>query len=195
MGSFRIVTGSGYGRHEVTDARELKRQFDLLAKAATKASANPPRVRSRTRTSRPRATITSVPDKIWNDLTRKAQKWARETAAEMRAKVPVDTGNLRDSIHILKDECEFDKTNGTIRMVVGADLDPAGGQGKLYAPPHRKKSPKYGRKNPPWKGYRLMPEFPNDYSYKYIGDGDGDSSVEKIFRNISRKNAKKIMGK
>ncbi|MBO7664819.1 HK97 gp10 family phage protein, partial [Candidatus Saccharibacteria bacterium] len=132
-----------------------------------------------------------ITHKVCNDLFIKANKWAEETAAEMRASAPVDTGNLLESIHVLKDECVIDRGKGEITMVVGADLDPAGGHGRLYAPPMRKRSPKYGRKNPPWKGYRLMPVPDNEYASKFLGD----VSVEEKFKNISKKNAKKIMGK
>ena len=195
MGSFRIVTGSGYGRRDYVGGRELRRQFDLLKKAARQANAAQPKVKTRKTTSTSSSSsgsgISKLYDKVWNDAVRKANKWARETAAEMRASVPVDTGNLRESIHVLEKECYRNKATGEIIMVVGADLDPAGGRGKLYAPPMRKKSPKYGRKTSPWKGYRLMPSYPNEYASKFLGE----PTIEERFKAISKKNAKKIMGK
>lgn len=193
MGSFRIVTGSGYGRREITSGAELAREFDKLKVVAERASAAKPVVRTRKKTasSRTKHNIESIYDKIWNDAVRKANKWARETVAEMRANVPVDTGNLQGSIHILKDKCYQDKATGEILMVVGADLDPSGGYRKLYPPPYMKRSPRYGRKNAPWKGYRIMPKFPNEYASKFLGE----PTIEQRFKAISEKNAKKIMGK
>lgn len=175
------ATGKGIG--------ELLAELQTAEVAAAKASSTPVDVKAKaTRSQNDEDKIT---DKVWNDLVRKANKWAEETAAEMRASVPVDTGNLLESIHVLKDECVIDRGKGEITMVVGADLDPAGGHGRLYAPPMRKRSPKYGRKTPPWKGYRLMPVPDNEYASKFLGD----VSVEEKFKDISKKNAKKIMGK
>lgn len=190
MGSFRIVTGSGYGRHEITDARALEREFEKLKEAASHPIAPKVRVK-KTKTTPSGVGISKKYDKLWDEMVRKANKWARETAAEMRANAPVDTGNLRDSIHVLKDECYMNKSTGEIIMVVGADLDPAGGQRKLYAPPMKKRSPKYGRKKSPWKGYRLMPSYPDEYASKFFGA----PTIEERFKAISQKNAKKIMGK
>lgn len=191
MGSFRIVTGSGYGRHEITDARRLRREFDNLKRVAERNTT--PTVRVKKRSTGNKNLKLKLYDKIWDEAVRKANKWARETAAEMRASVPVDTGNLRDSIHVLEDECYRNKASGEIVMVVGADLNPAGGRGRLYAPPMRKRSPRYGRKTPPWEGYRLMPVPPNEYASKFL-ELDG-ASLDKRFKAISQKNAKKIMGK
>lgn len=191
MGSFRIVTGSGYGRHEVTDAGALAREFEKLKEVASYHPTPVVKVK-KTRTSTGSTSgVSKKYDKLWNDMVRKANKWARETAAEMRASVPVDTGNLRESIHVLEDECYRNKATGEILMVVGVDLDPSGGQGKLYAPPLHKRSERYGRKTPPWQGYRLMPSFPDDYSEKFLGE----NRLEERFKTISQKNAKKIMGK
>lgn len=195
MGSFRIVTGSGYGRREFTSGQELTRKFDQLRQASVAIKRSQPKVRAKKTTSTPASStgggLPKLYDKVWNDAVRKAEKWARETAAEMRASVPVDTGNLRESIHILRDECYKNKDTGEIIMVVGADLDPSGGQGKLFAPPLRKKSARYGRKTAPWKGYRLMPSFPDEYASKFLGE----PTIEERFKAISVKNAKKIMGK
>lgn len=190
MGSFRIVTGSGYGRREITAFRDVQREFSKLRNVAEVTSAHPPRVRSKKAKSSSKG-ITSLYDKLWDDAVRKANKWARETAAEMRASVPVDTGNLRESIHVLEKDCVRNKLTGEIIMAVGVDLDPYGGRGKLYAPPHRKKSSKYGRKTSPWKGYRIMPSYPHDYSYKFLDSG----ALHAKFSALSKKNAKKIMGK
>lgn len=194
MGSFRIVTGSGYGRREVTSGAELERAFSKLVSAARQTSISPPKVHTKRTTAAP---VTSgkggskLYDKVWADAVRKAEKWARETAAEMRASVPVDTGNLYESIHVLENECYKNKESGEILMVVGADLDPSGGQGKLYAPPLRKRSERYGRKTPPWQGYRLMPSYPNEYASKFLEE----PTIEERFKAIAKKNAKKIMGK
>ena len=192
MGSFRIVTGTGYSRLEATSEQALQREFAKLKAAARRAQASKPKVQAKRKSSTPvGAGVAKLYDKIWNDAVRKADKWARETAAEMRASVPVDTGNLIESIHVLEKECYKNKATGEIVMVVGADLDPAGGQGKLYAPPMRKKSERYGRKNPPWQGYRLMPTPPNEYASKFLGE----PTIEERFKAIAKKNAKKIMGK
>lgn len=188
MGSFRIVTGSGYSRREITGLREVQREFSRLREVARLSTT--PRVSAKKTKSSGKG-ITSLYDKLWDDAVRKANKWARETAAEMRASVPVDTGNLRESIHVLEDDCIRNKGTGQIVMVVGADLDPSGGRGKLYAPPHRKQSPKYGRKTSPWKGYRVMPSYPNEYASKFLEE----PTIEQRFSAISKKNAKKIMGK
>lgn len=195
MGSFRIVTGSGYGRHEITDARRLRREFDNLKRVAERNTT--PTVRVKKRSTGNKNLKLKLYDKIWDEAVRKANKWARETAAEMRASVPVDTGNLRDSIHVLEKECYRNKASGEIVMVVGVDLDPAGGKGRLYAPPMRKRSPRYGRKTPPWEGYRLMPyydaSYPEGYAAKFLGEGG--VVVSERFKAIAKKNAKKIMGK
>lgn len=194
MGSFRIVTGTGYGRREITNARALRREFDLLKQTARRASENPPRVRAkRNAVSGGKAAkdIAAIYDRVWDNLVRKANKWARETAAEMRSEVPVDTGNLYESIHVLEKDCYRNKSTGEIIMVVGVDLDPAGGPRKLYAPPHRKRSERYGRKNAPWKGYRLMPGYPDEYASKFLEE----TTIDQRFSALSRKNAKKIMGK
>ena len=174
-------TGKGLG--------ELLDEIQNAEKAAERASSTP--VDVKTKATRSQKDEDEITDKVWNDLVRKANKWARETAAEMRASVPVDTGNLLESIHVLEDECVIDRSKGEMTMVVGADLDPAGGEGKLYAPPIRKKSPKYGRKNPPWQGYRTMPVPDNEYASKFLGS----ATVDERFEAISKKNAKKIMGK
>lgn len=184
------TTSSALGQRTVTeDVGDLLKEIQDLEKAAAAASSTPVSVKAKV--SRNKNDEKEITDKVWNDLVRKARKWARETAAEMRASVPVDTGNLLESIHVLEDECVIDRANGEIVMVVGADLDPAGGEGKLYAPPIRKKSPKYGRKNPPWQGYRTMPVPDNEYASKFLGD----ATVDERFEAISKKNAKKIMGK
>lgn len=188
MGSFKIVTGSGYGRHEITSFRQVQRQFSRLREVARLSAV--PHVRARKTKSSGKG-ITSLYDKLWNDAVRKANKWARETAAAMRASVPVDTGNLRDSIHVLEDDCIRNKNTGQIVMVVGVDLDPFGGRGKLYAPPYHKKSPKYGNKTSPWKGYREMPSYPDEYASKFLEE----PTIGQRFSAISKKNAKKIIGK
>lgn len=201
MGSFRIVTGSGYGRHEITGGRALRREFDLLKKAARNVKRSQPKISSKKTTSHTSSAklgdLSRLYDKLWDDAVRKANKWARETAAEMRASVPVDTGNLRESIHVLEKECYRNKATGEISMVVGVDLDPSGGRGKLYAPPHRKQSPRYGRKTSPWKGYRIMPSYnpayPEGYAAKFFGEGG--TVLKERFKAIGVKNAKKIMGK
>lgn len=203
MGSFRIVAGSGYGRREFTSGEELVKAFDRLKTVAEKKSSPSKVVAKSPSAKKAIETTVRLRDKIWEDTVKRANKWARETAAEMRSKVPVDTGNLKESIHILKDECYQNKASGEIIMVVGVNLDPAGGQYKLYAPPYRKKGYKgrgasrYGRKRPPWKGYRLMPSYdpsyPGGYASKWLGE-DG-VVVSNSFKAIARKNAKKIMGK
>lgn len=190
MVSHSRPTGGALGQRTILeDAGDLLKEIQDLEKAAAAASSTPVAVKAKV--SRNKNNEKEITDKVWNDLVRKARKWARETAAEMRASVPVDTGNLLESIHVLEDECTIDRAKGEIVMVVGADLDPAGGEGRLYAPPIRKRSPKYGRKNPPWQGYRLMPSFPNEYASKFLGD----ATVDERFEAISKKNAKKIMGK
>ena len=182
--------GSALGQKTVLEGvSDLLQEINKLEKAATTASSTPVAVKAKV--SRNKNDEKEITDKVWNDLVKKANKWARETAAEMRASVPVDTGNLLESIHVLEDECVIDRANGEIVMVVGADLDPAGGEGRLYAPPIRKRSPKYGRKNPPWQGYRTMPVPDNEYASKFLGD----ATVDERFEAISKKNAKKIMGK
>lgn len=188
--SYSRPTSSPLGQRTVTeDVGDLLKEIQNLQKAAAAASSTPVSVKAKV--SRNKNNEKEITDKVWNDLVRKANKWAKETAAEMRASVPVDTGNLIESIHVLEDECIIDRAKGEIVMVVGADLDPAGGKGRLYAPPIRKRSPKYGRKNPPWQGYRTMPVPDNEYASKFLGS----ATVDERFVAISKKNAKKIMGK
>ena len=190
MVSHSRPTSSAFGQKTVVESvGDLLQEINNLEKAAAAASSTPVAVKAKV--SRNKNDEKEITDKVWNDLIKKANKWARETAAEMRASVPVDTGNLLESIHVLEDECVIDRANGEIIMVVGADLDPAGGEGRLYAPPMRKRSPKYGRKNPPWQGYRTMPVPDNEYASKFLGD----ATVDERFKAISKKNAKKIMGK
>ena len=196
MGSFKFVYGTGYGRHELSSARDLRRQFDLLKNAARKASEAKPRIDAK-KTTTTSTGMMSIYDKVWVVAVKKANKWARETAAAMRSSVPVDTGNLRGSIHVLEDECYRNKSTGEIIMVVGVDLDPAGGYNKLYPPPHRKHSKRYGRKTSPWKGFRIMPEYdpsyPEGYAAKFLGEGT--TVVSQRFKAVAKRNAKKIFGK
>ena len=187
MGSFRIVTGSGYGRHEYTSGEALVQGFARLKKAAQQTTASAPKIHVKKISGA--EPLDDIYDKIWDDAVRRARKWARETVAEMKMDAPVDTGNLVESIHILEDECYFNKSSGEIIMVVGADLDPAGGRGKLYAPPYRKYSPKYGRKS---DHTRKMPSPPDEYASIRLGVDNG--SISEVFAARAEKNAKKIMG-
>ena len=187
-----------HSRIEATDLGEYIGDYIKRLEAAAEAASSAPIEISVRPTSHTEEDVEEeFFDDLWDDLVNDANLWGEETAAELRASVPVDTGNLQESIHILKDECEFDKENGQITIVVGSDLNEAGGYGRLYAPPYRKPS-RYGRKK---DGMRLMPSPPNEYASLYMGlPGRGQTSVEEVFTSeqideIIERNAEKRFGK
>jgi len=197
MGSFRIVTGSGYGRREITnDMRNLVDAYSTLKNLETKSYGS-----GRKSSYTPRNTSNEVGTmgaKMFNslmaNLERKADKWALETLAEFRNSVPVDTGNLRDSLDITRRI--VNKSSGRISITVGVDED------KILPPPVHMR-----RRN---GKMRTMPDY--DYSPYVLGDGApyggtaygvtdiigrgraniGGRSITSTFYDIALKNAKKI---
>lgn len=124
------------------------------------------------------------------EMKKRAKKWAEETAAEFRAVVPVDTGNLMKSIRVLS----FEATKEHIYAEVGVD------KRKILPPPRRMR-----RRN---GKMRTMPNY--DYSPYILGKtgisedmaiytesdiGDFNNSVYKEFSRIAKKNAEKIVFK
>lgn len=198
MGSFRIVTGSGYGRHEITNnMSNLVNAYDTLEKLSKKSyssgrrssSYKPRKVSEETGTMG-----TKMFNSLMADLERKADKWANETLAMFRLAVPVDTGNLRDSLAITNRI--VNKSGGRVSVTVGVDED------KILPPPVHMR-----RRN---GKMRTMPDY--DYSPYVIGDSApyagtaygvtdmigrgraniGGRSITSTFYDIALKNAKKI---
>lgn len=197
MGSFRIVTGSGYGRHEITnDMGNLINAYDTLRQlenqsfsAGGKSSHYQP-----TKISTGGETVgTKILNSLMTTLERKADKWALETLAEFKSAVPVDTGNLRNSLGITNRT--INKSSGRITITVGVD------ENKILPPPARMR-----RRN---GKMRTMPDY--DYSPYVLGDNApysgtaygvkdimgrgraniGGRSITSTFYNIALKNAKK----
>ena len=198
MGSFRIVTGSGYGRHEITnDMSNLVDAYNTLKKLDTKSYDSgrnsghytPKKVNDETTTMG-----TKMFNSLMATLERKADKWAAETLAEFRNAVPVDTGNLRDSLAITNRT--VNQMNGRVSVTVGVDED------KILPPPSRMR-----RRN---GKMRTMPDY--DYSPYVLGDAApyagtaygvadivgrgranvGGRSITSTFYDIALKNVKKI---
>lgn len=198
MGSFRIVTGSGYGRHEITnDMSNLADAYDTLKNLSRKSYGSSESSGHYT----PRKTsedVETMGTKMFNSLMatleRKADKWAAETLAEFKSAVPVDTGNLRDSLAITNRI--VNKSGGQVSITVGVDED------KILPPPDRMR-----RRN---GKMRTMPNY--DYSPYVLGDDApyagtaygvtdiigrgraniGGRSITSTFYDIALKNAKKI---
>ena len=197
MGSFRIVSGSGYGRREITnDLSSLVDAYGTLEKlngktsSTTSSSHYKPRQISPSVETAGKQMVTS----LIADLERKADKWALETLAEFRNAVPVDTGNLRDSLDVTNRV--VNKASGRVSITVGVDED------KILPPPTRMR-----RRN---GKMRTMPDY--DYSPYVLGDtapyagtaygvtdiigrgraNIGGRSITSTFSDIAIKNAKKI---
>lgn len=198
MGSFRIVSGSGYGRREITnDLSSLVDAYGTLEKlngktsSTTSSSHYKPRQISPSVETAGKQMVTS----LIADLERKADKWAEETAAEFRKAVPYDTGNLHDSIGVTNRI--VNKSAGRVSITVGVDKD------KILPPPDRMR-----RRN---GKMRTMPNY--DYSPYVLGDNGapyggtaygitdiigrgraniGGRSITSTFSDIAIKNAKKI---
>lgn len=127
-------------------------------------------------------------------LERKADKWAAETLAEFKSAVPVDTGNLRNSLAVTNRI--VNSSAGRVSITVGVDKD------KILPPPKRMR-----RRN---GKMRTMPDY--DYSPYVLGDSApyagtayavkdivgrgranvGGRSITSTFYDIAIKNAKKI---
>lgn len=200
MGSFRIVTGSGYKRREITnDMSNLADAYGTLKKLEGRTYSS-----SSGRTSHYQArqinkgveTIGArMVDSLMASLEKKADDWAIETLAEFRHSVPVDTGNLRDSLDITNRI--VNKSSGYVSITVGVDED------KILPPPDRMR-----RAN---GKMRTMPNY--DYSPYVLGDRGapyggtaygvtdiigrgraniGGRSITSTFYDIAIRNAKKI---
>lgn len=198
MGSFRIVTGSGNNRREVSkDISNLVDAYSTLEKLdyeSHSSSGESHHYQSRQISEGVETIGTKMVNTLMSALERKADKWALETLAEFRNAVPVDTGNLRDSLDITS---RFvDKSSGRISITVGVDED------KILPPPARMR-----RRN---GKMRTMPDY--DYSPYVLGDSAlyagtaygvtdivgrgraniGGRSITSTFYDIALKNAKKI---
>lgn len=198
MGSFRIVTGSGYRRREITnDMSELANAYDTLEKLSRKSYTSE-RNSSGYKPRKVSEEIGTMGARMLNslmaDLERKADKWAAETLAEFRNSVPVDTGNLRNSLAITNRI--VNKSGGRVSVTVGVD------ENKILPPPIRMR-----RRN---GKMRTMPDY--DYSPYVLGDSApyagtaygvkdvigrgraniGGRSITSTFYDIAVKNAKKI---
>ena len=197
MGSFRIVSGSGYSRQEITnDMSSLVDAYETLEKlnGETSSTANSSHYKPKQISTRTETMGKQMLASLMADLERKADKWALETLAEFRNAVPVDTGNLRDSLDITNRI--VNKSSGQITVTVGVDED------KILPPPARMR-----RRN---GKMRTMPDY--DYSPYVLGDAApyagtaygvtdiigrgraniGGRSITSTFSNIAIKNAKKI---
>lgn len=195
MGSFRIVTGTGNNRRETYDLIEAYKNMERVSRSSTRSSG---RSESSHYKSKRTSQSSSVGAKMFNslmtDLQKKADKWAAETLAEFKSVVPVDTGNLRNSLAITRRS--VNKTDGRISVTVGVDSD------KILPPPVRMRQ-RNGK-------MRTMPGY--DYSPYVLGDSApyagtawgvtdtigrgranvGGRSISSTFSNIAVKNAKKI---
>lgn len=199
MGSFRIVTGSGNRQRELTnDLSSLVNAYDTLKELDDKtftSRENSSHYKARQISSS--TSSASVGTKMYNSLIsaleRKADKWAAETLAEFKSAVPVDTGNLRNSLDITNRS--VNKSSGRITVTVGVD------EKKILPPPTymRRRNGKM----------RLMPDY--DYSPYVLGDDAayggtaygvadiigrgraniGGRSITATFYDIALKNAKK----
>lgn len=198
MGSFRIVTGSGNNRREISndmsnlvDAYKALEELDYESHSSSGESHH---YQSKQISGGVETIGTKMVNTLISALERKADKWALETLAEFRNAVPVDTGNLRDSLDITS---RFvDKSSGRISITVGVDED------KILPPPARMR-----RRN---GKMRTMPDY--DYSPYVLGDSApyagtaygvtdivgrgraniGGRSITSTFYDIALKNAKKI---
>lgn len=199
MGSFRIVTGSGNKRHEISnDMANLVDAYETLKRLDKKTYSNDGRESSHYEAKRTSAGIETMGTRMFNSLMatleRKADKWAAETLAEFKNAVPVDTGNLRNSLSITNRI--VNKSAGRVSITVGVDED------KILPPPARMR-----RRN---GLMRTMPDY--DYSPYVLGDtapyggtaygvtdiigrgraNPGGRSITSTFYDIALKNAKKI---
>lgn len=199
MGSFRIVTGSGYGRKELTnDMGKLIDAYKTLEKLSKKAASTENRSSyykpKRASEKNVGTTGTQMYNSLLTALERKADKWANETLAMFKQVVPVDTGNLKNSLAITNRI--VNKSGGRVSITVGVDKD------KILPPPDRMR-----RRN---GKMRTMPDY--DYSPYVLGDGAaysgtaygvtdavgrgraniGGRSITSTFYDIALKNAKKI---
>lgn len=201
MGSFRIVTGSGNNRHVLTDdmsnlvnAYDTLKELDDKAFTSNEGSSHHYKARRVSSSTSPMGMGKKMYNSLLASLERKADKWALETLAEFRNSVPVDTGNLRDSLDITNRI--VNKSSGYVSVTVGVDEE------KILPPPTRMR-----RRN---GKMRTMPDY--DYSPYVIGDGAayagtaygvtdiigrgraniGGRSITSTFYDIALKNAKKI---
>lgn len=199
MGSFRIVTGSGYNRREITnDMSNLVDAYGTLKKLEGRTYSSSSEETSHYQARQINEGAETMGKRMFNSLIstleRKADKWALETLAEFRNSVPVDTGNLRDSLDITNRI--VNKASGYVSITVGVDED------KILPPPTRMR-----RRN---GKMRTMPDY--DYSPYVLGDGApyggttygvtdimgrgraniGGRSITSTFYDIAIKNAKKI---
>ena len=113
--------------------------------------------------------------------------WGTEAKLTMQSFVSVDTGNLIQSIHQL-DYC-YKPLSGAAWITVGVDLDPAGGNGKLYAPPMYKKSPKYGNTKKPPLGMRKMKAYGEpgaNYALRFFNEDVEEELYYRLYTYAKR---------
>lgn len=199
----RIVIGSGNNQRtfqEGTDAySNLFQGMKDTAKTIQSYRKNYYKPNSTATRRQTESLVNAIVDRakssVMVEMQRRANKWARETVAEFKNYVPVDTGNLRNSIGILK----FDVGDNYINVSVGVN------ESKIVPPP------KYMRRA---NGkIRTMPDY--DYSPYVLGSGGSGEGInygvaEMVgrgrassrgnlistrFSQIARQNAKKIIEK
>lgn len=195
MGSFRFVTGTGNNRRETYDLIEAYKNMERVSKSSTRSSSRSGSSRYQSKkTSQSSSVGTKLFNSLMADLQKKADKWAAETLAEFKGAVPVDTGNLRNSLAVTRRS--VNKTDGKISITVGVDSN------KILPPPARMRQ-RNGK-------MRTMPKY--DYSPYVLGDSApyggtawgvtdtigrgraniGGRSISSTFSSIAVKNAKKI---
>lgn len=198
MGSFRIVTGSGNNRQEISNNMnelvDAYKTLESLSKTTYSSTRESHHYQPRQISESTGTMGAKMVNSLMATLERKADKWAIETLAEFRNAVPVDTGNLRDSLDITSRI--VNKSSGQISITVGVDED------KILPPPFRMR-----RRN---GKMRTMPDY--DYSPYVLGDAApyagtaygvtdiigrgranvGGRSITSTFYDIAVKNAKKI---
>lgn len=115
-------------------------------------------------------------DRLWNNLNRKARKWANTAVAEFKSIVPYDTGNLSEAIEVL--DYSADKKTGHIRVRVGVNSKKV-----ATAPPRIRRSTKRG----------IMVRLPDyDYSPFVLGHKASDVLTGAGFSPLARKAARAI---
>lgn len=199
----RIVFGTGNSQKTVNQGtaefkkviRDLKRMAAKPPTLTISPKLAPTKPTSTQTTQAIRTVVDKIQQRTLDTLARRAWKWAQETTAEFRNAVPYDTGNLRQSIDVLK----FERTKSGISVIVGVDKQ------KILPPPEYMKSTKTGK-------MKKMPH--RDYSPYVLGNLDGEPSIAKgiakdtgrgrvgstkgnristTFREIASRNAKKII--
>lgn len=205
MGSFRIVTGSGYGRHEIKSTRAVADAFRKiraelvqteLVKQTSSGSDTLHADSDRTARNMIGYVYANAQARIMRDLQKKADMWAKETVAEFKAAVPVDTGKLKNSIDILG----FTVSKSSITATVGVDKNKISGppyrmrraNGRMRTMPHYDYSPYVIGKDSPYSGtdYAVIDAVGRGRASSYAGN-----RITSRFSKIAKTNAQKIITK